>query len=76
MSGDEPRAVVALVVDERVLALGSIDRSTPCDLLLVDRILRLGLAATRLGWSLRLTRVDGDLRELLDLVGLRERLVV
>ena len=48
--------------------------SEPCDLALVDQILRLQLVVARRGWTLRLTDVDDDLRDLMHLVGVNERL--
>jgi hypothetical protein len=75
MPDDEPRARVAFVVGNRVVQVGAIGRDTRCDFLLVDRILRLRLAAARLGWTLHLSAVDEDLRDLLDLVGVADRLV-
>lgn len=70
----EPRARLAVVVDGHDLPLGSIDRATRCDLALVDDLARLQLAATRLGWSMRLTCVEPELRELLVLTGLADLL--
>ncbi|MCU1452306.1 MAG: hypothetical protein JWN46_452 [Acidimicrobiales bacterium] len=64
-----PRAVVVLVVDGREVPLGAVGRATRCDLALVDRLLRMRLAAARLGWFLALREVDAVLQELLDLVG-------
>jgi hypothetical protein len=46
------------------------DTQAPPDLADVDRLCRLGLAAHRLGWSIRLRDTPGDLRDLLELVGL------
>ena len=69
-----PRAVVVLQQDGHDVVLGSIDRAGRCDLGLVDDLLRLQLAAGRLGWSLRITQVRADLRELFELVGLADRL--
>jgi ABC-type transporter Mla MlaB component len=71
---DDPRAVVVLVQDGHETRLGSIDRSTRCDLGLVDDLLHLQLLAQRFGWSIRITEVRPELRELFDLVGLTERL--
>ena len=71
MSGstDRPRADVVLVADGQRRFVIAIDRSVPCDLDLVDRLLLLRLNAQRRGWCLLFENVDGDLRELLDLVG-------
>jgi hypothetical protein len=69
---DEPRAVIVLVVRDREIPLGTIDPGIRCDLGLIDTILRLRLAATRLGWSIRVTHADDELRELVELVGLTD----
>jgi hypothetical protein len=69
-----PRAVVVLQQDGGDVVLGSLDRAERCDLGLVDDLLRLQLAAERFGWSLRITQVRADLRELFELVGLADRL--
>jgi len=71
-AGDGPRAVVRLVQGDREVVLGSVDRAVRCDLGLVDDLVRLRLHAGRLGWSLRITEVRPDLRELFDLVGLTD----
>jgi hypothetical protein len=71
---DGPRAVVVLVQDDRDVVLGGVDRSVRCDLGLVDDLLRLQHHAARLGWTLRITRVRRDLRELFELAGLVDRL--
>ena len=71
MTGSEgPRAVIVLVAGDRRILLGTISPATRCDLGLVDDILRLRLAVTRFGWSLRLLHVADHLRELISLVGL------
>jgi hypothetical protein len=69
-----PRGVVVLVQGERRIVLGAIDGARRCDLALVDDLLRAQLVVQRLGWSLRITEVRPDLRELFELVGLTERL--
>jgi hypothetical protein len=46
------------------------ETGTPPDLTDVDGLCRLGLAAHRRGWSIRLRDAPGDLRDLLELVGL------
>jgi hypothetical protein len=71
---DAPRAVVVLMQGQREVVLGTVDRATRCDLGLVDDLLRLQLIARRLGWSIRITEVRADLRELFELVGLVDRL--
>lgn len=58
------------MIDDEELDLGRVGSGQRCDLGLVDGLLRLQLAARRLGWSLRLVDVTGDLCELLQLVGL------
>jgi len=70
----EPRAVIVLVVGDREVPLTRIEASVRCDLSLIDDILRLCLAAVRMSWSIRLTRVDEELRQLVELVGLSDRL--
>jgi hypothetical protein len=66
------RAVVALVRDGECVEVGPV-AATTCDAALVDDLLRFDLAARRLGWQLRLRQVDQQLRELLDLVGVADR---
>lgn len=63
-----------LVQGQREVLLGTVDRTTRCDLGLVDDLLRLQLIARRMGWSIRITDVRSDLRELFELVGLVDRL--
>jgi hypothetical protein len=71
-----PRAVLTVAVppggDPIVLA---VDRAIPCDLALVERLLWLRLTVQRAGGRLSVERVDGELGELLDLVGVRRWLV-
>ena len=67
---DAPRAVVVLIVGTHEIPLGSIGGRARCDLALIDDLLRLQVAMARRGWSIRLTQVDRDTRELLELVGL------
>ena len=69
MSADWPRADVVLVADGQRRFVVALDRSVPCDLDLVDRLLLLRLHAQRRGWRLLLENVDGDLHDLLDLAG-------
>ncbi len=71
--GQRP-AVIVLVVADREVPLGCISPTARCDLALIDDILRLGLAAARLGWSIRLDHVQPHLRYLIELVGVSERL--
>jgi hypothetical protein len=67
-----PRATILLVVGDEEIPVGTIERTCRCDLAMVDEVLRLRLAAVRLGWSIRLTNVDDDLRELLELLGVAD----
>jgi hypothetical protein len=69
-----PRGEILLVVGDRQVAIGRIAGTSECDLELVDRLVRLQLAAMRIGFTIRLEQVDRDLRELVELVGLGERL--
>jgi hypothetical protein len=69
-----PRAHVSLVCDGRTVELGPISAAVPCDLALVDHLLRFELAARRLGWHVRLRDLDAHLAELFELVGVRQRL--
>ena len=69
---DAPRAVVVLVVGDQAVSLGEIDHASPCDLALIDDLLRLRVAVARRGWSIRLTDVDRDTQALIELVGLGE----
>jgi hypothetical protein len=71
---DAPRAVITLVQDLQEIPLGGIDCTTRCDLGLVDDLLRLQLHAKRLGWTIRISEVRPDLRELFLLVGLTRQL--
>jgi hypothetical protein len=68
---DQPRpaAVIVIVAGGRCLRVGQIDGSVPCDLALVEHLLRLRLAARRRGWAIRLVELRSDLRELVELVG-------
>lgn len=69
-------ATVTLVRGDREVRLGRVGGGARCDLGLVDRLLRLQLAARRLGWSVRLDDVRDDLRALLVLVGLADALAL
>jgi STAS domain len=68
------RAVIVFVVDDREFPCGAVGHGTRCDLGLIDALARLQLAAQRLGWSIRLRHVERDLRDLVELVGLSDRL--
>jgi hypothetical protein len=69
-----PWAVVAVVVDDDEVALGEIGGGAPCDLGTVDHLLRLSLAARRLGLSIRVTAIHHDMRELVELIGVTDQL--
>jgi hypothetical protein len=71
---EEPRAVAVLVRDGQRVELGPVDAIGPCDLAVVDDLLRLQLLTARFGWQLRLTQVQQELRELFELVGLTTHL--
>jgi hypothetical protein len=70
----EPRAVVVLRQAAGDVVLGAVDRSVRCDLGLVEDLLRLQVVARRFGWSIAITEVRPDLRELFELVGLVDQL--
>jgi hypothetical protein len=65
------RARVVLVREDppEVVVVEVVGVDEPCDLVLVDRLLRLRLEAVRHGDSLELRDVDPELRLLLHLVG-------
>jgi hypothetical protein len=71
---ETPMAVVVLVVGPNEVPIATVDRTVRCDLALVEQILRLHLAVTRHGWSIRLTDVADDLRALFEFVGVAHRL--
>jgi hypothetical protein len=72
---DPPRAVVVLRFGRGgAVTLGTVDRSVPCDLGLLEDLLRLQLAARRLGWAVEIVVVCPDLRQLFDLVGMTGQL--
>jgi hypothetical protein len=71
-----PRARIVLVTAEGEVTVGSVRPGVACDLALVDALLRLHLLALARGWSVRLDDVHPHLLELLDLVGVGDRLVV
>ena len=66
------RAVIDLVCDGSSVELGPV-AADECDAGLVEDLLRFDLAARRLGWRMRLREVCPDLYELLDLVGVADR---
>lgn len=67
-------AEVVLVRGVLEVRLGPVGRGLRCDLGFVDELLRVQLAARRLGWSIRLDNVAEELRELVALVGLSDEL--
>jgi hypothetical protein len=69
----KPEAVIVLIVGGRELPISTVPARTPCDLELVDQLARLFLGATRLGWSIRLTDVCPELRDVVELAGLDAR---
>ena len=69
---EEPWARIVLGVGDLELPVGSIDSTTPCDLALVDDLLRFQQAAGRLGLPIRITDVHSDLWELFDLLGVAD----
>ena len=70
------RGVIALLLvragEQRIIGRVAADR--PCDLAVVDRLLRVRLVVGRRGWSLRLVDADDALVELLELCGFGEEL--
>ena len=66
---------IAVVVDgDTVVASCQVDGRRHLDLSIVDLLARLQLSARRFGLDLRLTDPSADLYELLELVGLADRL--
>lgn len=66
---------IAVVVDgDAVVARWQVTCRAHPDLSVVDTLARLQLSARRLGLAIRLTDPSADLCELLDLVGLADRL--
>lgn len=72
--GPTDAVTVVLVGDGREVSLGVVERGERCGLGFIDDLLRLQLAIRRFGWSLRIDDVPGDVEELLELTGLRDRL--
>ena len=62
--------VLSRGADERVIGRVAPDR--PCDLAVVDRLLRIQLVARRRGWTLHLRAPDPELVTLLELCGFGE----
>jgi hypothetical protein len=69
-----PRARIELLAPGRAVDLGPIAPVAVVDGALVDDLLRFDLAARRLGWRLRLHDVDDHLAEVLDLIGVADRI--
>ena len=67
--------MVLLRRDGEEVLLGPVYGPDHCDLGFVEGLLRVQMAARRFGWSIRLTEVRADLRELVELVGLSTDLV-
>jgi ABC-type transporter Mla MlaB component len=64
-------AIDLAAIDRAAIDRPAINRAV-IDLAAIDVLLRLRLAASRRGWSLRLTGVDEDLRGFVDLLGLSD----
>lgn len=72
-----PHAHLAVVAGERSVPIGPCcTDSRTSNLELLDDVLRLELALRRLGWHVRLSAVHPELRELIALAGLADRLDV
>ena len=69
-----PLAIVVMESGGREVPVGTLDGGLRPDLALVDDLLKFALAAGRLGWAVRLREPHPHLRELIDLLGLGERL--
>jgi hypothetical protein len=67
-------AVIMVVAGDRRRVLGQVPAGVPCDLGLVDVLLRLALSAGRRGWRVELVEVDRDLRAVIELIGVADRL--
>ena len=67
-------ATVVLARGEAEIATWLLRAWTPADLVVVDQLARLQLAARRLGCTIRLRSVCAELAQLLELVGLAELL--
>jgi hypothetical protein len=76
VSQQRPLATVVVLCGDRELASWPLPVSARCHLSVVDDLARFQLAARRLGVAVRLRDVCGELRELLDLVGLADELGV
>jgi hypothetical protein len=65
---------LVLVRGARQVVLGPVERGERCGLGFIDDLLHLQVSVRRFGWSLRVDDVAPELVELLELVGLRDRL--
>jgi hypothetical protein len=74
--GAGARAVIVVVAGENRCVLGHVPAAVPCDLGLIDTLLRLAVTMGRRGWRVELVDVDVDLRALVELIGVAERLGV
>jgi hypothetical protein len=72
---DTPTIVMMVVGDGNELVVARLDARKP-DLALVDAFVRLQLSARRHGWVMRIVDVSGELRGLLELVGLADVLAL
>jgi hypothetical protein len=68
-TGHIPAAIVVVRDDGAEIVVGRIDAGRP-DLVLVDALARLQLAARRCGWSLHVRDAPEELRAYLELLGL------
>lgn len=59
-----------LVIGGRTYPLHDVDDPARCNLGLAEDLLRLQLQAKRLGWTVLISEVREELRELFDLMGL------
>lgn len=74
LSGDGSGGVVTVVGrdGDTEVTIWRMDGLVRPDLLVVDALARLQLAAARMGWTIRLHNPSEELRGLLDLVGLAD----
>ena len=72
VTGDGSSGVVVVVADGLELVIWRMDNIVRPDLLVVDTLARLQLAAARRGWSIRLRNPSDELRALLAFVGLAD----
>ena len=72
---DRRPIALLLVRDGEQRIIGRVAADRPCDLAVVDRVLRVRLVVARRGWSLRLLDADDTLVELLELCGFGRDLI-